>query len=351
MMAVFLPLWASTQEPPKPGPLIDETLVPYASTADSVKLPDGRDLHFVCMGKGAPTVILTAGLGDFAGAAWSTVQPAMAMTTRVCAWDRPGFGLSDGSSGKQTVATTTADLEAALATDKIRAPYVMVGHSAGAFETLLFADRHRDRVVGMVLVDPSLPDQFALIDRVAPALAGPDPEQNPMVKIFRKCAEDMRTGRARPGGPDADGCWRIPPNFPPAFNKALAAKIGPVQYEAMASFMTSMAEDATIAINPSRNYGNMPLIVLTATERGLPPNASAEEKSQSPAFDAAVNQAHDKLAALSARGINARVPGANHYIQRSRPQVVIDAVATVVREARQGPSAFKSRRASKKIVR
>jgi pimeloyl-ACP methyl ester carboxylesterase len=113
--AIALMMLAAPAQPvsvPKP---VDEALAPYASVADSVKLRDGRELHFVCMGKGSPTVILTAGMGDFAGIAWSAVQPAMARITRVCAWDRPGFGLSDGDPVKQTVSTTTADLEAALA--------------------------------------------------------------------------------------------------------------------------------------------------------------------------------------------------------------------------------------------
>ncbi len=44
--------------------------------------------------------------------------------------------------------------------------------------------------------------------------------------------------------------------------------------------------------------------------------------------------AHDKLAALSTRGINARVPGTSHYIHQIKPQVVIDAVNEVVAEAR-----------------
>ena len=48
----------------------------------------------------------------------------------------------------------------------------------------------------------------------------------------------------------------------------------------------------------------------------------------------ALERAHDELAALSTRGVNARVPGANHNIQGTKPQVVIDAVEAVVAVAR-----------------
>src|SRR5690606_13004018 len=105
---------------------VDGAMEPYASDRGAVRLPDGRLLNIVCMGRRSPTVILTAGLGDFTGWAWSSVQAGMAKSTRVCAWDRPGFGLSDGSPAPQTVATTVADLEAALAIGEIDGPYVMV---------------------------------------------------------------------------------------------------------------------------------------------------------------------------------------------------------------------------------
>jgi pimeloyl-ACP methyl ester carboxylesterase len=84
---------------------IRAALLPYASDRDVVTLPDGRQVGFTCMGEGSPTVILIPGLGDFGGIAWAGVQPDMARTTRVCSWDRPGWGLSDGAEGRHTVET------------------------------------------------------------------------------------------------------------------------------------------------------------------------------------------------------------------------------------------------------
>src|SRR6187431_2220157 len=93
---------------------IDRTLAQYASTEDSVRLPDGRSIHLVCTGDGSPSVILLAGMADWS-VAWNRVQPAVAARTRVCAWDRAGLGLSDPPAKPQMVDATTADLEAALA--------------------------------------------------------------------------------------------------------------------------------------------------------------------------------------------------------------------------------------------
>ena len=54
------------------------------------------------------------------------------------------------------------------------------------------------------------------------------------------------------------------------------------------------------------------------------------------AANQAWNTAHDELAALSTRGVNARVPGSDRGMHLSgKAAVVIDAVEAVVREARE----------------
>ena len=317
-------------------PKVDQQLLPYASLKDSVLLPDGRHLHFVCMGKGTPTVILTAGMGDLASSSWSRIQPKLARVTRVCAWDRPGFGLSDGASKQQTVDATTADLETALGRGGISSPYVLVGHSLGSYESLLFADRHPDIVVGMVLIDPSVPDQAAKVQRIAPALWQSDPENIPMVQFIRRCAA-IHNASVAAGGSDPNGCFTYPREWPELLRKEFEAhaRKDPLVFDSVASFMTHFEEDSALVINPARKYGSMPLQVLTATLNPLPPEAPADVRLQTPLWAAAWSQEHDKLAALSSRGINVRVPGSTHYIHQDKPQAVIDAVDSVVRQARQ----------------
>jgi pimeloyl-ACP methyl ester carboxylesterase len=54
---------------------------------------DGRAMHILCTGTGSPTVVMDAGLGGWS-MDWSEVQPAVARSTRVCTYDRPGMGWS-----------------------------------------------------------------------------------------------------------------------------------------------------------------------------------------------------------------------------------------------------------------
>ena len=52
---------------------------------------NGRQMHIYCTGSGSPTIILEAGLGNDA-LIWGGVLPELAKTTRICAYDRAGFG-------------------------------------------------------------------------------------------------------------------------------------------------------------------------------------------------------------------------------------------------------------------
>src|SRR3712207_5537643 len=63
----------------------------------------GYQLHLVCQGTGSPTMILEAGAGGF-DLHWTRVQPEVARTARVCAYDRAGYGWSDRSPRPRTAA-------------------------------------------------------------------------------------------------------------------------------------------------------------------------------------------------------------------------------------------------------
>ena len=55
---------------------------------------DGYRMHIDCRGSGSPSLVLEAG-GQNDSTIWNGVQPALAKTTRVCSYDRAGYGWSD----------------------------------------------------------------------------------------------------------------------------------------------------------------------------------------------------------------------------------------------------------------
>ena len=215
----FWAVYAVAESPQVPSP--DLSLTVYAEPQRLVELRDGRKIHLFCLGKGSPTVILTVGLGDWA-AVWSNIQAPIALKTRVCTWDRAGFGFSDPSSAPQDVSHTTTDLEEAFKSAKIDGPYVLVGHSMGGYESLLFADRHPRQVLGMVLIDPSIPDQDRRARLVSPkyaAFLSEDTDQS--VALLKKCAAELRSGVLKIGSPDPDKCFDYAPSFPLELTAAL----------------------------------------------------------------------------------------------------------------------------------
>jgi pimeloyl-ACP methyl ester carboxylesterase len=318
---------AAAAQPPAPDP----TLEIYAKPQLLVPLAGGRRIHLYCMGRGAPTVMLTAGQGGWASS-WSKVQPSIAQRTRVCAWDRAGYGFSDGSTVSQTVANTSADLDQALKAARIIGPYVMVAHSAGSYETLLFADRHKSKVAGMVLVDPSIPGQAARFVTVSPKGAAVTQQGTAQqVAQLRICADKL----AGPPLTDAETakCFSYRPDFPPQLIAALT-KLDhePARLRSKASLAEQFDANSRTMVNPRRDYGNMPLIVLTAanTMAALPPEARPDADALSAEF----RKGHDELAALSRRGVNQTVEGSGHNIQADKPQVVIDAINEIIDTAR-----------------
>ena len=321
---------------PKPHPNLGKALMPYINTSHSVKLPDGRTIHMVCMGNGSPTVVFTAGMGNWS-MIWFKVQPAIARHTRTCAWDRAGFGLSDPSPLPQTIDHTTRDLEAALRSGHVKPPYVLVGHSLGGLESMLFKDHQPADVVGMVLVDPTYPGMGKVMKKVAPAIYTLFRNKKFFTGKDEQCAADMKAGKLRPGAGDPHHCLGLPPFFPRRMRATLVRfdRSHPGIFETRASLGAHVLQDTAMAVNPDRNYGNMPLIVLTAAdEQPLPPKIPKDAKAQSPAFHAAGKGQNDLTAKLSSRGINRVVAHTSHYIQIIRPGVVVDAIEKVLRQTR-----------------
>ena len=86
-------------------------------------------------------------------ATWIYVQPEVAKTTRVCSYDRAGYGWSDPSPYPRTANWRVEELHTLLVNASIQGPYVLVGHSLGGMLARVYAHNYQDEVIGMVLVD------------------------------------------------------------------------------------------------------------------------------------------------------------------------------------------------------
>ena len=308
---------------------------PYLTPQRLVRVGEGRTINLICLGSSSPTIILTAGLGSWS-VVWRSVQPSLARGTRVCAWDPAGFGFSSPSSEPQDAVHLTEDLEQTLKAARIDGPYLMVGHSAGAFVALRFADQHPKSVVGIVLVDPAIPEQDAVMKRVAPKFAlFVDGSRSAQVESLRNCAAGLQSGALKRGTPEFDKCTaapRMPPTFSTLEVSLSRLNSNPARMLTQASSLDNFLESQREAINPLRRYGDMPLMVLTAGRRDIPPDAPADAREQGPLFYREAERAHEAYAALSTRGHDQLVPGSGHNIPVEKPEVVLAAINRVLAE-------------------
>ncbi len=137
-------------------PSLPASLSPTAGplVAD-VDVGGGRTIHIVCSGptdSGRPTVVFENGSGPSLST-WSAVIDDLEATDRACAYDRAGIGQSDARPGPVTTRDQVADLAAVLQATGLSGPIVLVGHSLGAWNTIVYTADHPEQVVGAVLVD------------------------------------------------------------------------------------------------------------------------------------------------------------------------------------------------------
>lgn len=135
----------------------------------------GHAMHLRCSGTGSPVVVLAAGLGGTT-LEWSWVQPQVARFTRVCSYDRAGYGWSERASGPRTAAVAAEELAGLLERGGVGAPLVLVGHSFGGLVLRAFVARQPEAVAGLILIDSSHEAQFERLERAdsGPPLAPPE---------------------------------------------------------------------------------------------------------------------------------------------------------------------------------
>jgi pimeloyl-ACP methyl ester carboxylesterase len=130
-----------------------------ASSRESKSLPhpgtlvttsDGKIRHFQLQGAGEITVIIDSSLGGVEG---YLLIAELAKLTRVCVYDRSGYGWSQMSSKPRTSQHVVNELHELLTSARISPPYILVGDSFGSYNMRLYAHTFPDEVVGLVLTD------------------------------------------------------------------------------------------------------------------------------------------------------------------------------------------------------
>lgn len=307
---------------PKP-PIITDPV--YTKAVRLVDVGNGRQINLYCRGTGSPAVIFDSGLSDTT-IAWALVQPTISAKNTTCSYDRAGLGFSDAATRPSTASNDVDDIHRALRVAGIRPPYVVVGHSAGGMAVRVFADRYRDEVVGMVLVDPSHEDQNNRLDALK-ASEGQAPRGDN--QIDRTCLDAAKNGQIPKDSPVYTQCVGEPDaRFSQPINDANLGYAAMLKYQAAVASESQnfggASADQTRATR--RDFGEMPIIVLSAPY----PRWKKMTQEQMDKRNAMKAQMHNELAAMSTHGVNEFVPRTGHLINYDRPDIVIDAIRQVL---------------------
>ena len=294
------------KENPAPGQLVDV---------------GGYKLHINCTGEGSPIVILEAGLAD-SSPSWLTTQPEIAKTTRVCSYDRAGYGWSDPSPHPRTAGWRAKELHTLLVNANVQGPYVLVGHSLGGMLVRVYAHTYPDEVVGMVLVDSMHEEQYERLPGQKDTL--PDG-----VRQFRML-----------GVLSSTGFMALAPQAIP--NQGYPDEIFD-QYKivwAMGKHFTTAAAESNAMLESAdevralqiTSFGNLPLSVLSA---GLDFPISYLSEAENQQFWEETRAMQSELADLSSNSTHTIAEQSGHHIQFDQPDLVINTILEMVAALRE----------------
>jgi len=268
----------------------------------------GYRLHLYCTGKGGPTVVLDYGLGG-SYLDWHFVQPEVSQFARVCSWDRSGYGWSERSSKPQVPSVIAEELHTVLERAGEKPPFVLVGHSLGAFDVRMYAHLYSEQVVGMVLVDGAVPDEEL-----------PFTWRNRWQLKLLQFTAPFGLPRWRgwcTGGPEA-----IRP-MKQAFS--CQSKVFRAHYEQWSVFPKSAAE-----VRKLGSPGDLPLVVISRDPRR---EAQADD-SVTATREGRWQQQQQELLQLSRRSTYMVASRSSHAVPVDRPDVVVRAIRKLVEQTR-----------------
>jgi pimeloyl-ACP methyl ester carboxylesterase len=274
---------ADAQAYPPPGQMVDV---------------GGYRLHINCTGNGSPTVVIEAGLGDWS-TGWGYVQPEVAKTTRVCTYDRAGWGWSDPGPMPRDASQIAKELHTLLQNAKIPGPYVMVGHSLGGLLVRVFTHNNPGEVLGVVLVESMFPGQTGYATPSIVSSSFPLLARFGIVRLLVK-----------PLG--------LINYVPPSENAYLSLYVRPKSAQALVDEIQEIP-DSMAQAGAVSTFGDLPLIVLTG------------KLNQTPGWQA--GQA--ELPKLSSNSQQLIADKSGHTIAIDQPDAAVAAILNMVEQVRK----------------
>ena len=284
----------------------------------------GYGMHIDCTGNGSPVLILEAG-GQNDSTIWRGVQPALAKTTTVCAYDRAGSGWSDTQPGPRDADHIAAELRQLLLQAGIKAPIVLMGHSIGGLFIRDYVAHYPADVAGIIFVDSSTPFQ----ERNA-ALARATPTKTRIDKAVDFATQPWTLNLLVVAGvPRLLGMCGREHTAEDHIKKIQAQDISRLRKSAWDEvYQFDQSSQQTVNSGP---FGALPILILSRDiSKGLPTRPSHSEFDRRNAW----SQMQEDLKKLSTRSRRIVAKGSSHYIVLDRPDLIEKEVPAFIEQIR-----------------
>lgn len=293
---ILLAGWGGT------GSVAENTIHPGFQPPGRIVDIGSHRLHINCQGEGEPTIVLDSGAGGFS-LEWAHVQNALSAHTRVCAYDRAGYGWSDMGPLPRTSKRIVNELHSLLIEAMVPGPYILVGHSFGGYTAQYFARHYPRETVGLMLIDSSHPQQVERLPR--PSSNGD--RQKPL--------RSRTYAVSRP---------QLHEHYPPetgerAFRLMSTWKYRFTHQEEMLGLPQSAQEVLAAAPLPS-----IPLVVLSHGKRVWPHNGYGDSMEKT------WMELQDELSRLSDDSVHLIAEQSGHSIHLDQPELVISALRVLL---------------------
>lgn len=282
----------------------------------------GYKMHLDCRGENLeqPTIILESGAGDNS-ITWGLVQDELAKHTKVCSYDRSGFGWSERSGKNHGPKQVADELHTLLQVANVKPPYIMVGHSLGGLYVQTYAAIFPQEINSIVLVEPTHEDEISRYAALLPA----------RIKTEYTFGQKFFIGTAK---------FLIPFGIPKLITKS---SIETYPQDLQEKYKATLPTNRNIRSNLNdalllQSYykeareiighlGAKPLVVMGAGKIEKPPTWSEEE------FTILLKARREMLIEISQRSSNGRfvlATESNHFVQWKQPDFVIHQILSII---------------------
>jgi pimeloyl-ACP methyl ester carboxylesterase len=284
-------------------------------------------LHIYPTGEGSPSVVFESG-GASWSLDWNLVQSEVAKFTNACSYDRAGFGWSESGPNPRTSEQIVTELHSLLTKAEIKKPYILVGASFGGHTVRLFAKKHPNEVVGIVLLDARHETINSKMPPTWKKLEAAGKGMYQIMLLASRLGVLNLLGRLMGEKAAPPIVMKLPHEIRSTY---LEVGFQPKYFQSNLDELAASAESDK-QLSATGSLGNIPLTVI---RHGIPDLFASMPAEQAKEAEQVWQELQADLARLSSNSQMFVAEKSGHGIQIDQPSIVVDAIRQMVETVRR----------------